>query len=114
MSTILSKIESFEVTVPLPKPLPLGAMFIDSRQYTLVRIHDDEGNVGTSYGLSRNVPISAVIARLIAPRWEKQPLDSHPAFYENAVRGNYFLGSNGVFWRALSLADCALYDLLAR
>ncbi len=114
MSTILTRLESFEITIPLPKPLLLGAMPITARQYILVRVHDDDGNVGISYGLTRNAPISATIDRLIVPRWVGQKLEDHEYFYRNTIDGNHFLGTQGIFWRALSLADCALHDLLAK
>ncbi|MFN8377464.1 MAG: enolase C-terminal domain-like protein [Anaerolineae bacterium] len=114
MAGLITHVEAFEIRIPLPQPLLMGAMHIADREYAFVRIHDDEGNVGTAYGLSRNAPISATVERLIAPRWEKQRLDDHPDLYDRTVRGNVFLGTNGIFWRALSLADCALFDLLAR
>jgi len=114
MSTKISKIETFEVTIPLPKPLLLGATTIAARQYVFVKVYDDEGQHGTAYGLTRDAPIAATITRLIAPRWVNQPLAAHQACYDDTVKGNLFLGTNGIFWRALSLVDCALYDLLAR
>lgn len=114
MSASLIRLETFEITIPLPKPLLLGAMPIAARQYALVRLHDSEGNMGEAYGLTRNAPIAATIERLIAPRWVNQVLEDHEVFYQRTVAGNHFLGTHGIFWRALSLADCALYDLLAK
>ncbi len=114
MSPKISKLEAIEVTIPLPKPLLMGPLYIDRRQYVIVTIQDDEGYSGTSYGLTRNAPIAATLERLVTPRWVHQALDDHPRFYDATVRGNLFLGTNGIFWRALSLADCALYDLLAK
>ncbi len=109
----LVSLEAFEVRLPLPRPLRLGAIEIPDREYTLVRARDDEGHVGTAYGLSRNAPLAALIARTVAPYWRARPLDDHPLFYAHAVEANVCLGPQGVFWRALGLADCALYDLLA-
>ncbi len=111
---ILTRLEAFEIILPLPRPLQMGAMATVERHYVIARAYDDEGNVGTAYALGRNAPVAETIDRLIAPRWLNKPLDSHPEFYANTVKGNVFLGSNGIFWRALSLADCALYDLLSR
>jgi len=113
MSTI-SQVEAFEVTIPLPKPLQLGAISILHREYVIVRVHDTDGNIGTAYGLTRNAPMSQIVMKLVAPYWEKQPLDDHESFYNHAVRANVCLGTNGVFWRAISLCDCALYDLFAK
>lgn len=110
----IEKIEAYEVTIPLPKPLVLGAIVIPHREYVIVRIHDSDGNIGTSYGLTRNAPMSQMILQTVAPFWQHQPLAQHAQFYEHAAKANVCLGTNGVFWRALSLCDCALYDLLAK
>ena len=61
-------------------PLPMT-----DRQYVIVHVHDNEGNNGTSYGLTRNAPIAATIDRLVAPRWVGQMLDDHQTFYDNTV-----------------------------
>lgn len=114
MTAIVTKIETLEITIPLPKPLLLGAMPIVARQYAIVRVYDNEGNFGVTYGLTRGAPIAATMERLIAPRWVNQKLENHDQFYENTVAGNHFMGTHGIFWRALSLADCALHDLLAK
>ena len=114
MSAILTNIEAFELKLPLPRPLRLGSIIISEREYVIVRLYDNEGNQGTAHGLSRNAPVSATIHRTIAPIWEEQLLEDHQTFYQRAVSTNSMLGTNGVFWRALSLADCALFDLLAR
>lgn len=114
MSTLLTSIEAFEIKLPLPKPLRLGSIVISDREYVIVRLFDNEGNVGIAHGLSRNAPVSETIHRTIAPIWEKQRLEDHHTFYQRAVSINSMLGTNGIFWRALSLADCALFDLLAK
>ena len=114
MSAILTRLEAFEVRVPLPQPLQMGANILYDREYTIVRAHDDEGNFGAVYGLSRNAPLSAIVTRLVAPRWEKQKLGDHEQFYRTLVKASMFLGTNGLFWRGMSLADCAVYDLLAK
>jgi len=112
--TTLTKLEAFEVTLPLPKPLKLGEVIIPHREYTFVRVHDADGHIGTGFALSRSAPVSQTALKTIAPYWEGQALDAHATFYTKAVKANSPLGTNGIFWRALSLADCALYDLLAQ
>ncbi len=111
--TIITEIEAFYITVPLPKPLQLGVMSIPHREYAIVRIHDSDGQTGTSFGLTRNAPIAHTIDRLITPHWVNQQIDNHETLYAKTVRTNIPMGTNGIFWRAMSLVDCALYDLLA-
>lgn len=114
MSGSITALEAFEITLPLPKQLQLGEIVIPHREYTIVRVHDGDGFVGTAYALSRNAPVAATVRKTIAPLWEKQPLADYDALYTRAVKANVPLGTNGIFWRALSLADCAIYDLLAQ
>ncbi|MCF7568816.1 mandelate racemase/muconate lactonizing enzyme family protein [Sabulilitoribacter arenilitoris] len=113
MKNTITKIESFYVRVPLGRPLKLGAIEIPDRHYVIVRIYDEAGNVGTSYGLSRNAPVAEVVHNNIIPIWKGKSLDNHEELYNLTTKANVCLGTNGIFFRALSLFDCALYDLLA-
>lgn len=110
---IITKIEAFNVRVPLGRPLKLGSIEIPDREYVMVRIQDENGNIGTSYGLTRNAPIAQVVQRTISPIWIDKSLDEHEILYDLTLKANVCLGTNGIFFRALSLIDCALYDLLA-
>lgn len=110
----IAHVEAFEVILPLPKPLQLGAMVIPHREYTVVRVRDDQGEVGTAYHLSRNAPVAATVLKTVAPHWLGHALTDHSARYTHTLKANVTLGSNGIFWRAVSLFDCALHDLLAR
>lgn len=110
----VERIVAFEVTIPLPKPLQLGSIYIPNREYTVVFAYDSEGNVGSAHSLSRGAPVSSVIERTVAPHWlGTEVQDTHIA-YRSAVRSNVCLGTNGVFWRALSLLDCAMWELRAK
>lgn len=114
MSNRIAMIEAFEVSVPLPQPLELGAISITRREYVLVRIRDDEGRCGNAVGLSRNAPVAETVVRTIASRLTGRLFEDYDDHYNTIVKENAPLGTNGIFWRALSLVDCAVYDLLAQ
>ena len=114
MSATIVDIETFEVVVPLEKPLLLAIGPIVAREYAFVRITDSDGQQGTAYGLSRNAPIAATVDRLIKPHWIKTVLDDHQGTYDKTIASTAFLGTNGILFRALSVVDCAIYDLLAK
>ena len=114
MTTTIRTVDAFEIVLPLPEPLRLGEITVPHREYTIVRITDEDGVVGTAYGLSRNAPIGRVLLKAIAPSWRGSPLADYRSTYARTVKANVPLGSNGIFWRALSLVDCAVHDLLAR
>ena len=114
MSGTLISLDAFEIILPLPKQLQLGEIVIPHREYTIVRAHDGDGFMGTAYGLSRNAPVAATVQKTVAPFLESKPLAAYDALYARAVKANTPLGTNGIFWRALSLADCAIFDLMAQ
>ena len=110
----IKTISAYELRVPLPTPLPLAAMTITSRDYTVVEIVDDEGTLGRAVGYARGAPVAATVERMLAPQWQGQVVADPAALHDKTVRGNVMQGTHGIFWRALSLADCALHDLASR
>jgi L-alanine-DL-glutamate epimerase-like enolase superfamily enzyme len=114
VNSAIRSVDAFEIILPLPEPLRLGEITVPHREYTIVKITDEDGVVGTSYGLSRNAPISLVLLKTIAPTWRNSRLEDYGSTYAQTLKANIPLGSNGIFWRALSLADCAAHDLLAQ
>jgi L-alanine-DL-glutamate epimerase-like enolase superfamily enzyme len=114
VSEKILNIEAFNVVVPLPQPLSLGSLRIPDREYVLVRIRDKEGHCGTAVGLTRNGPIAGTVLRTIIPHLIGRPFEDYDDLYEIVIQANTPLGTNGIFWRALSLVDCAMHDLLAQ
>ena len=114
MSGRITDIEAIEVCVPLPQPLQIGSMVVPDRRYCIVRVSDGEGRFGVAHGLTRNAPVAQTIAQTISASWVDKPLDDYDDVYRASVRSNVCLGTNGIFWRALSLCDCAVHDLLAQ
>jgi L-alanine-DL-glutamate epimerase-like enolase superfamily enzyme len=112
--TSLKRLSAYEVRVPLPRTLNLGAMIIRDREYVIVEAESEAGNCGYSIGFTRGAPIRATIERLLKPRWEGINLEDYPLIYQSTSRSNRFLGTHGVYWRAVSAADCAIHDLLAK
>lgn len=112
--TTIKTLRAYDVRVPLPAPLALATMTITARDYTIVEIVDDEGVTGRAVGYARGAPVAAVVAQMLAPRWQGEAASDPTSLYDRTVRGNAMQGTHGIFWRALSLADCALHDLLGR
>lgn len=113
MSDRITQIESRHLTVPLPEPLRLGGYEISARDYVLVRVRDSDGCSGSCVGLSRGAPVGMTIQRTITSRIVGTDLSTWSETYRRVVTANTTLGTNGIFWRALSLVDCAVYDLMA-
>jgi D-arabinonate dehydratase len=113
LSGSICGIEAFELAVPLPQPLQLGAIVIRQREYVLVRVHG-ANKTGTAIGLTRNAPIVATVLRTVAPFYQDGQISQCQLLYDRAVAANVCLGTNGIFWRALSLVDCAIHDLVGQ
>lgn len=114
MNGVIASIEAFDVVVPLPRPLQLGAFLIPHREYVLVRVRDGKGLMGSAVGLTRNAPVAATILRAVAPYLTACSLKDYDGKYEAILQANVPLGTNGIFWRAISLVDCAVHDLMAQ
>jgi L-alanine-DL-glutamate epimerase-like enolase superfamily enzyme len=75
---------------------------------------DDAGTVGRSIGYSRGAPVSAVVERMLAPLWQGGDLGNIAGLSARTASIHSMQGTHGIFWRALSLVDCAAYDLACR
>ncbi len=113
MSGRLARLDAYALRVPLERPLLLSNQTITTRDYVIVEARDDDGALGRAIGYSRGAPVETVVERMIAPVWAGAALDDYAALYRRTLRANSMQGSHGIFWRAVSLADCAVHDLLA-
>ena len=109
----LAKLSAYAVRVPLERPLLLSNQTIAARDYVIVEAVDDQGMMGRAIGYSRGAPVETVVDRMLVPSWQGTELDDYASLYDRTVRMHSMQGSHGIFWRAVSLADCAVHDLLA-
>jgi L-alanine-DL-glutamate epimerase-like enolase superfamily enzyme len=112
--TRIKTLSAYDVRVPLPAPVALATMRITARDYTIVEIVDEDGTMGRAVGYARGAPVADVVGRMLAPSWQGAEVAEPTALYDRTVRANAMQGTHGIFWRALSLADLALHDLLSR
>ena len=100
--------------VPLPRPIVMGELRFDSREYVLVIVDTDVGVSGIGFGMTRGAPVGAIVARNVAPLI----LGEDPLFVERlwhrVYDRNLTIGGRGVFMRALSAVDVALWDIKAQ
>jgi L-alanine-DL-glutamate epimerase-like enolase superfamily enzyme len=102
------------VVLPLPEPLQLGAMTIDSREYATVRLVTEAGLTGRSYCLTRNAPVAELVDRLVAPHLVGRDSEAIGEAWEACVHANVMIGRTGLVRRALGLVDVALWDIAAQ
>ena len=109
---IIDSVEAREFVVPLPRPVRNGTALITERGYVIVTIRSASGAIGTACAFTRGVPIATVIRDMIAPRIiGRSAFDIQRIWHDVYSAGELFFGRSGVFPRALSLVDIALWDL---
>ncbi len=112
--TALVRLDAYVARLQLPRALILANQTIEAREYVIVEAEDANGSTGRAIGYTRGAPVEAVVSRMLVQSWVGSDLDEYSAIYEKTVRTHGFQGTHGIFWRALSLADIAVHDLLAK
>jgi len=110
----VSAVTAITCDVPLPRPIIMGEIRFDSREYVIVRIETDAGISGIGFGMTRSSPVASIVERSLAPHLiGTDPLLTE-AHWESLYYRNLPMGQRGMFMRALSAVDIALWDLKAR
>lgn len=98
-------------SLPLPHPVRLGTASYARRDYIVVRLTDEEGREGFSFGYSRNLsllPMVEQVAREVigtSPRNRTETIKTITSATPSAL---------GSLARSTSLVDIALWDLAAK
>jgi L-alanine-DL-glutamate epimerase-like enolase superfamily enzyme len=87
-----------------------------SLEFALIRLEDDEGNVGwgEGFGYFTVDATKAMMDRLLTPRLIGAEISDIPAWNEQAQRDLHLFGRAGVSIFAISGVDIALWDLAAK
>ena len=64
---IVTGIRVVTCDVPLPRPIVMGELRFESREYVVVAIETDAGVTGVGFGMTRNAPVAALVARNVGP-----------------------------------------------
>lgn len=107
----ITEIRATTCDVPLPRPIIMGDLHYDSREYLLVEIATDTGHTGIGFGMTRGSPTAAIVARSLSPLLLGQDPLLTEAVWERLYYRNLPIGQRGIFMRALSAVDIALWDL---
>lgn len=100
--------------VPLPRPILMGEIRFDSREYLVVEVVTDTGVTGVGFGMTRGSPAAAIVERTLAPILVGEDPLLTEMLWERMYYRNLPMGQRGIFMRALSAVDIALWDVKAR
>ena len=107
----ITEVRAVVCDVPLSRPIILGEIRYDSRDYLLVELRTDTGLRGIGYGLARYAPLVPLVERNIAPLILGEDPVMSALLWDRMYYRNLIIGQRGLFMRALSAVDIALWDL---
>ncbi len=110
----VTTVRATTVDVPLARPIVMGEIRFDSREYLVVEVETDRGLTGIGFGMTRNSPAASIVSRSLAPHLLGEDPLLTELLWERLYYRNLPMGQRGVFMRALSAVDIALWDLKAQ
>ena len=110
----ISRIETFEARVPLPKALAVGSSRITHRTYSIVKVTTTDGITGVGYCYSRGLPISTIINNSIAPVALGKTAESPEEIRKLVVAFNWWAAEHGTVTAGISALDIALHDIAGK
>src|SRR5258708_5755780 len=108
---IVTGVRVITCDVPLPRPIVMGDLRFESREYVVVAVETDAGVTGIGFGMTRNSPVGAIVGRSVAPLLLGEDPLMVEALWERIYYRNLTIGGRGIFMRALSAVDIALWDI---
>jgi L-alanine-DL-glutamate epimerase-like enolase superfamily enzyme len=108
---IITGVRVVTCDVPLPRPIVMGDLRFESREYVVVAVDTDAGVTGIGFGMTRNSPVGAIVGRNVAPLLLGEDPLMVEALWERIYYRNLTIGGRGIFMRALSAVDIALWDI---
>lgn len=109
----ITNVEVFKLSVPLPERLRVWGREITAREFVFVRVRAG-GCTGTGFALSRGMALDNVLERQLKPLALGKPASSIRAIWNSARAAARMTTETGIYMRALSLLDVALWDLLGQ
>lgn len=110
----ITGVRTITCDLPLSEPILMGELRFDSREYGLVVVETDAGVSGIGFGMTRNAPLGTIVDRNLVPLLlGADPLMTEQ-LWERLYYRNLTIGGRGIFMRALSAVDIALWDIKAQ
>lgn len=89
----------------------MGDLRYDTRDYVVVEIVTDEGIGGIGFGMARYAPVAQIIETNLKPLLIGQDPLMTEQLWDRLYYLNLLIAQRGIFMRALSVVDIALWDI---
>ena len=106
----IERVETQLVRVTLPHALRVWGREITTREFVFVRAYAG-GAVGVGFAFTRGMPLDVVVDKQLAPLAVGRVAGETRAFWNAARAAARMTSETGIYMRALSLVDMALWDL---
>lgn len=112
----VTEVTSYPIEIPLEEPVSFSNRTIYYRDHAITHVRTDSGLEGVGYSLgyeTAELVADAVESRLAQVVKGEDPRDTERLWHE-MYDGNVQVGRTGLFLRAISTVDMALWDLKAK
>jgi D-arabinonate dehydratase len=110
----ITDVEAILIAIPLRIPISRANRTVTTREYVVVRVHTDEGIIGSAYTLEGSAIILPAVRDVLGPLVLGQdPFDTE-RLWDKMYRTTLKVGRRGAVMRALSAIDIALWDIKGR
>jgi L-alanine-DL-glutamate epimerase-like enolase superfamily enzyme len=92
----------------------MGDIRYDSRQYVIVIIETDAGITGSGFGMTRGSPVASIVNGTLAAQLVGRDPLMIEQIWDDLYYRNLPMGQRGIFMRASSAVDIALWDIKGR
>jgi L-alanine-DL-glutamate epimerase-like enolase superfamily enzyme len=107
----ITGVRTVTCSIALPNPIVMGELRFDAREYIVVIVETDAGIAGVGFGMTRGAPVAAIVERNLAPLLIGRDPFLTEALNARLVDRNLMIAGRGIFARALSAVDIALWDI---
>src|SRR5579885_3488180 len=107
----ITEVRAITCDIPLSRPIVMGELRYDSRDYILVEVRTDAGISGVGFGMGRYAPVARIVARNLTPLLLGEDPLLTEQLWDRLYYRNLVIGQQGIFMRALSAVDIALWDI---
>jgi D-arabinonate dehydratase len=112
----ITDVESYAIEIPLKEPVSFSNRTLHFRDHAITHVRTDSGLEGVGYSLgyeAAELVAGAVDSRLTEVVLGEDPRDTERLWHE-MYEDNVQIGRTGLFLRAISTVDMALWDLKAK
>jgi D-arabinonate dehydratase len=112
----VTEVESYPIEIPLETPVSFSNRTIHFRDHAITHVRTDTGLEGVGYSLGYETAglIADAVRTRLAPVVEGEDPRDTGRLWQEMYDGNVQVGRTGLFLRAISTVDMALWDLKAK